>query len=121
MDLPPAARVLLVDDDLLVLDAVKGLLEALGYSVHASSSPYDALEDAGREAFDVLVTDVQMPGMIGPDLVAELRRRGSTLPVLYITGYVSGEAVREHAWPRLEKPFSAEELMAAIAAVAPRP
>lgn len=89
MELLLTARVLLVDDDPLVLDAFTELLRAQRFLVHAASSPDEALEIAGREAFELLITDVCMPGMTGPDLVDELRRRGNPVPVLYLTAYAA--------------------------------
>ena len=63
------------------------MLEAAGYRVHPAADAAEALELARRYAFDLLVVDVVMPGLSGPQLADELRARGCDLPTLFVSGY----------------------------------
>jgi CheY-like chemotaxis protein len=108
--------VLLVDDDDLVRAGAAAMLEAIGHSVVQVSSGTQALEHlASGEAFDVLVTDQRMPGMMGVDLIRRARFMRPGLPAVLITGYT--DSVDPHAGdvPLLAKPFRAAELALAVA------
>ena len=85
-ELPKGARVLLVEDNAAVASTVRRMLTVAGLEVRVAHRPSEALKvDAG--AADLLITDVVMPEMTGPELVAALRRDHPALRVLYITGY----------------------------------
>ena len=112
------ATVLLVDDEDLVRTMTADLLRDLGYQVIEATSAAQALAAlrGGIEA-DVLVTDYLMPNKTGAALIHELRRRGTTLPVLLITGYANaGDDVPEDV-PRLSKPFRQIDLSTRIDAL----
>jgi PAS domain S-box-containing protein len=122
----PAAResargecVLVVEDEHLVRTVVARTLEAGGYRVRAVDGPQAAIEafDEGG-AFDLLVTDVVMPGMTGPDLARRLLERSPGLPVLLISGYsdaiLRGEEARSPRMRFLPKPFSSETLLEVV-------
>lgn len=68
-----ALRVLLVDDDANLCEAMNEQLSMLGHSPTATTFPHEALERLGNEAFDVLVTDLSMPGMDGVELARQAR------------------------------------------------
>ena len=110
-----SARILVVDDSAEVRRLIARTLAADGHAVLEAASPAQALA-RGRPAIDLLVTDVVMPGMRGPELAAMLRRGRPGLPVLYVTGYasdafdVSGDA---RAWV-LWKPFKMRDLRRAV-------
>jgi PAS domain S-box-containing protein len=112
--------VLLVEDEGLVRRSVRALLEDLGYSVLDVGRPEDALELCRRlpQPVDLLLTDVQMPGMSGPDLASALRRQQPNLRVLYMSAYPHDHLVAQKriraADTSLEKPFSDEELAAKV-------
>jgi PAS domain S-box-containing protein len=82
------ARVLLVDDDLTVLSTLKAGLEHLGFLVSGFSDPLEALEAFRRtpQAFDVLLTDDQMPGKNGTELAQEFLALRPELPAILFTG-----------------------------------
>ncbi|MBS2019512.1 MAG: response regulator [Deltaproteobacteria bacterium] len=109
-------RVLLVDDHDLVRVSTARLLERAGHTVVAVSTGADALARAATDPFDVVVTDVAMAGMTGPELVDELARRGSTTPVVMVSGHVDAAPVTSTPNPTtfLPKPFTQHELSAAI-------
>lgn len=77
---------LLVDDDPVALRSMARLLSARGYEVHAASGGAEAIELLGRQAFDVVVSDIAMPGMDGIELLREVRKHDLYVPVVLITG-----------------------------------
>jgi DNA-binding response OmpR family regulator len=68
-------KILVVDDDILVLEALEELLTASGYVVRVAARGQEALEMLDRERFDLLLLDVVMPKMTGFDLCREVRKR----------------------------------------------
>jgi PAS domain S-box-containing protein len=118
----PVLRILLVDDDPLVVAGTIGMLEELGHAdVHAVSSAEEALvvlrEDAG---FDLLLTDHVMPGMSGVKLAALARELYPGLPIVIASGFTELDALAGVRWPRLRKPYSLNDLEAALAPIGPR-
>ena len=103
-------RVLLVEDEKLVRDLIERVLVGEGYTVESAASPAEALADHDPETFDLLLSDVVMPGISGPELAARLRTKNPRLAVLYISGYnetaVAGYGVLGHAVDLLQKPFT---------------
>lgn len=71
-----ARRILVVDDDILVLEALGELLTAAGYEVRVATRGQEALEIFDQEHFDLLILDVVMPKMTGLDVCGEVRKRG---------------------------------------------
>jgi CheY-like chemotaxis protein len=104
-----------VDDDPLILQSIPGLLEHLGHSATAVSSGEEALAliDRGFQP-DLVILDVNMPGIGGLETLVQLRERTSTLPVLLSTGFSSEpirKVVRHHPGVHLiSKPYTAEDL-----------
>ncbi|MET3724130.1 response regulator transcription factor [Sphingomonas trueperi] len=86
----PDSLVAVVDDDALVRDAAASLIRSFGYrtAIYASA---DAYLDAGDDAADCVLTDLQMPGRSGLELRQRLRERGSTVPVILMTAYPTAE------------------------------
>jgi len=68
-------KILIVDDDILVLEALRELLTSSGYEVRVASRGEEALEILDKEYFDLLILDVIMPKMTGFDLCSEVRKR----------------------------------------------
>jgi FixJ family two-component response regulator len=112
--------VAVVDDDESVRESLPDLLRESGYAAEAFASAEELLDSGDLIRFGCLILDIAMPGMSGPELHRELRRRGQTVPVVFITAN-GDEAVRprllEHgAVDCLFKPFSETALLAAISA-----
>ena len=109
-----AATVLVVDDEPLVRDLVTTALERDGYVVLAAASADEALARDRDHAgpIDLVLTDVAMPGLRGPELVALLGARRPGLRPLYMSGYVGGET--PSATPLLAKPFGLAALHRAV-------
>jgi PAS domain S-box-containing protein len=112
--------VLLVEDESRVRDVAKLVLESKRYTVLAASSPDEALaaSDQHRGPIHLLVSDVVMPGMSGPELTRVLAGRRPELKVLLISGY-SEDAVAAEGFSLgdagfLQKPFSPDDLAAAV-------
>jgi CheY-like chemotaxis protein len=118
---------LVVEDDEDVRKAIVGYLPSLGYKVLAAH-PDDALQLARQHAggLDLLITDVVMPGVSGPELAQAVRAVQAGLPILFMSGYIDDAITRhgvlESQAPFLQKPFTLAELAAAIRqALAPEP
>jgi two-component system cell cycle sensor histidine kinase/response regulator CckA len=117
-----AERVLVVEDRDVVRDLARDVLEASGFDVVAVPGGREALEEiATGEPFDLLLTDVVMPEMSGPELAVKLRVRQPGLPVLYMSGYtddvLSAHELAQDATAFLRKPFGNAELIAAVRAL----
>lgn len=111
-------KILVVDDEPLVCDAVKMMLTFDGHSVDTASSAKEALAkfEAGR--FDVVITDYAMPSMKGDELAAAIKRIVPSQPVVMVTAYA--EMLRASGQPLsgvdfvISKPFLLEHLREAI-------
>jgi signal transduction histidine kinase/ActR/RegA family two-component response regulator len=110
------ARILLVEDDPRVRSSTVEALEDLDYQPLACASAEEALEAFESRGFDLVITDVIMPGMTGPELIRILKRRYPELAVLFVTGYVGeGEGEDLVGYELLRKPFTVDALAAAVA------
>ncbi|MEY4548527.1 MAG: hypothetical protein RL685_4722 [Pseudomonadota bacterium] len=121
---PPAARValsservLLVEDEPSVRTVAERALVRQGFRVCSAGTAEEALQLHGAEAFDLLVTDVVLPGLSGRDLAVQLTQRWPGLRVLFISGYtqsiIEQGGVLEPGISFLQKPFLPGELLAA--------
>jgi FixJ family two-component response regulator len=116
----PAVRrlVSVVDDDQSVRESLPDLLRELGFAVQAFGSAEEFLASEHRDRTRCLVLDVAMPGMSGPELQEELSRRGSAVPIIFITAQ-EDESIRPRvlaagAVACLFKPFSDTALLDAV-------
>jgi CheY-like chemotaxis protein len=108
-------RVLLVDDDPLVLASTAGMLEEIGHAVLPAEGGEQALAWLRDDpAIDVVVTDFVMPGMTGLDLAEAARAMRPVLPVVLTTGYGDTPEPAPGGVTVLRKPFGQEVLGAAI-------
>jgi two-component system, cell cycle sensor histidine kinase and response regulator CckA len=127
--LPPGAAltVLLVEDDDVVRAVVAEMLAELGYVVREAGGSEEALELAGdRDELDILLTDVVMPGLSGPELAAKVCELRPGLRVLYMSGYTArpnGKAQEALAADSsfLQKPFTFELLRQKLTSLAAQP
>jgi signal transduction histidine kinase len=112
----PGARILLVEDDPRVRTATVGALEDLGYDPVACAGGAEALALFDSVEFDLVISDVIMPEMTGPELIRELKARRSDIAVLFVTGYVGeGEGDELVGYDLLRKPFTVSTLSSAVA------
>ncbi len=113
-DRPTGARVLVVDDDPHVLAVYKEILVEHGYSVDAASDGFHAIDRLRTKSYDVIVSDIAMPGMDGIQFLHSVRDFDLDVPVILSTGNPALEtavrAVEEGAFRYLCKPLRADEL-----------
>jgi signal transduction histidine kinase/CheY-like chemotaxis protein len=119
----PGARILLVEDDPRVRTATVGALEDLEYDPIACASGAEAIEAFKAQEFDLVISDVIMPEMTGPELIRHLKDISDReFAVLFVTGYVGEDGsddLRSHEL--LRKPFTVGALASAVAAALARP
>jgi signal transduction histidine kinase len=112
----PGARILVVEDDPRVRTSTVEALQDLDYDPVACSNGAEAIELFDKETFDLVISDVIMPEMTGPELIKVLKDKRSDFAVLFVTGYV-GESetgtLVEHEL--LRKPFTVGALASAVA------
>jgi len=103
--------VLVVEDNPDVAEVTVAMLRELGYEVDLVTNATAALEIIGRKIFDLVVSDIVMPGtMDGAELAREIRRRNPDLPVLLVTGYSQAASSAAGDFSVLRKPFGIAEL-----------
>ena len=113
-----AGRILIVEDEGTLRESLKRVLSREGYVVDAVDSSESAIAVIGQKAFDLVVTDIILPGISGMELLKKCRQKNSTLIVIIITAYATiesaVEAIRAGAFEYLVKPIIHEELKAVI-------
>ncbi len=123
---PHAITVLYVDDDPLIVDLMRRLLQRAGYQAFVFSEPRAALEavQSGQVGYDLAITDFSMPGMDGLALARALRDARPGREVAITSGYISAELRRDAAaagiTELIDKPNTGDELLAAIDRLARR-
>jgi len=115
------ARILLAEDDANIRRGLVATLESEGYAVTAAGDGVQALRLFPQEKFDLVLLDVMMPGKSGYEVCRELRARGATAPVLFLTA--KGEEIDKVVGLKLgaddyvTKPFGVHELLARVEAL----
>lgn len=117
-------RILVVDDEPEIAGFLRELLEDAGHGVALAGHGVEALSYLDTQEFDVVLTDLKMPGMDGPTLYREIAQRDARLAarVVVMTGDALGGGaqafVQQHALPLLHKPFEPREVLALVQRVA---
>jgi len=117
---PPAAHLLVVDDEPAVLDLVKTMLERKGYQTTTCSSATEAIAavKASPGIFDILLTDLSMPGKSGIDLLHEVTAADDSVVKIVMTGFATVDTavdcLREGAYDFIQKPIRLAELAALV-------
>jgi DNA-binding NtrC family response regulator len=103
------AKILVVDDDIILRKVLFALLEKERYYVELASNTEDALEKIKETAFDLIISDIRMPGMDGFKLLEKIRTMNVDSAVIFITGYGSVsdavEAIKLGVVDYIEKPL----------------
>lgn len=111
-------RILLVDDDPLILDSLRRLIEAQRYDVVTAGSGKEALGAVDKKQFDAILLDLNMPDMSGIDVLTSLQERGVETPVIVVSGDSAIDsavnALRHGATDFIRKPYKPEELLRRI-------
>ena len=119
------SKIAVVDDDGSVRDALAGLVRSLGLEAVGFSSADDFVARAAYAQIDCIITDVQMPGMSGVELLEFLRKEQCTVPVIVVTAYPSpatrARAMAAGAAHFLSKPFNGNEMVRCIEQVLAAP
>ncbi|MBD3669832.1 MAG: sigma-54-dependent Fis family transcriptional regulator [Gammaproteobacteria bacterium] len=114
-----AAEILLVDDEAIALANLQHVLEGEGHTVTAVDSGEAAIEAIGQGSFDLVLTDLRMPGVDGMEVLRASRARNPQCPVILVSGQATVdsavEAMREGAFHYLTKPFRLDEVRHMVA------
>jgi len=112
-------RALVIDDEQVVLDSVSKILADENYEVDVTLSGREGIDRAIKKTYDVVLTDIRMPDIGGMRVLRDVKRARPSLPVIMITGYASIEssvqAMKMGAADYLEKPFTPDQLLKAVA------
>jgi len=107
-------RIAILDDEPRMVDILGMVLRREGYEVQTFSEPGAALASLEKQPFDLLITDLKMPGLDGVDVLTRARELEPELPVILITAHATlqtaVEAMRRGAFDYVEKPFDNSEL-----------
>ena len=107
-------RILVVDDEERICEAVEKALERIGYDVESSLDAFVAWEKFQKSSFDMVICDVKMPGMDGIALLDRIKEHNPTTLVLMITGYASiesaVESIKKGAQDYIPKPFTPDQI-----------
>jgi two-component system response regulator PilR (NtrC family) len=111
-------RILIVDDNREIRSILEEYLKEEGYIAEGAGDAQIALTKHAEAPYDLIITDLNMPGMTGIELIKEIAKSGGTTEFIIITGYASLdtaiEAVKAGAYDYLVKPFRIEELKVVI-------
>ncbi len=109
------AKILIVDDETLKRSVLEDELGAVGYSVVTAANPLEAAQELAKSTFEVVVTDIRMPGQDGLSFLREVKKQNPSQAAIVMTAYGSVEtaveAMKVGAFDYLQKPFSTEELI----------
>jgi DNA-binding NtrC family response regulator len=119
-------HILVAEDEQHMRHTLSLILKKAGYRVSKAGDGYEALKIIvdtrnGTRPVDLLLTDIQMPGLTGIELIAQLEQLNISLPILVITGYGDEDTVIELKYvgyaEYIEKPFTAETLLESVSRV----
>lgn len=112
-------NILVVDDEGAIRYSIGKTLQRVGYQVSAAESAEDALKQLSEQPFDVVLTDIRMPGLTGVELLSRIKERAPDAIVILMTGYASlgtaVEALRLGAHDYLIKPISSQDIRQSVA------
>ena len=107
--------ILVVDDELSMREFLNILLEKEGYAVTTASDATSALDQLKDQDFDLVISDIKMPGLGGLSLLERIKEMNSSTPVIMITAYASPEnaviAMKNGAFDYITKPFKVDEII----------
>ena len=113
-----AEKMLIIDDEEIVLKSCRKIFEAEGFNVTTTVNPQEGLKLVSESHFDVILVDWMMPGFDGMDVVEEIDKRSPNSTVVMISGYPSvgraTEAMKRGAMDYLAKPFRPEEVVEVV-------
>src|SRR3989449_1864710 len=114
----PRSRVLVIDDEAAIRDSLKMTLEYEGYEFLGAATGQEGLTIFEREAPDLVLLDVKMPGMDGIEVLERLRSMSESVPIVVISGHGSistaVEATKKGAFDFIEKPFASDRILVSV-------
>jgi two-component system response regulator HydG len=118
------ARILVIDDDAGVRESIERMLRGAGYTVQQVATGEEGIARTRAEPFDVVLSDMRMPGLSGVDVLTALRAAGSDAAFILMTGFgtidLAVEAMKLGAVDFVQKPFFRDELVMRVRAAAER-
>ncbi len=115
MRIPSHKRILIIDDELQILTFLEDLFRTEGWEVHTADSGPSGIDGLEQNRFDIVLTDLKMPGFDGIEVLRTVKKLQSDAEVIMMTGYgtvdTAIEAMRAGAFHYLAKPFKAEEVL----------
>ena len=112
------AHILIIDDERSIRNTMKDILEFEQHTVTLAEDGAQALEAVGRETFDLIFSDIKMPGMDGMELLDALLARGVEAPIVMISGHgtieTAVEALKKGAFDFIEKPIDLNRLLVTV-------
>lgn len=114
-----AEKILIVDDEPDMLKLLSMILrEKTPYEITTTNNPIEAVELAKKGDFDLVITDLKMPGLDGLQLLEEVKKRDEDVPVIIITAYgtidATTEAIEKGGFDFITKPFKKEQILFTI-------
>jgi two-component system nitrogen regulation response regulator NtrX len=114
----PKPRILVIDDEAAIRDSLRMTLEYEGYDFLGAATGQEGLALAEREAPDLVLLDVKMPGMDGIEVLERLRAMNDALPVIVVSGHgtisTAVEATKKGAFDFIEKPFASDRVLVSL-------
>ena len=111
-------RILIVDDDAIVVHSCRRILEAEGMEIQSADNVEEGMAVLTAENVDLMLTDIKMPGQDGFEMIKQARKIRPEMPILMMTGYLTSETIEagRHAGADncIAKPFTPEELIQAV-------
>lgn len=112
-------KILIVDDEPDMLKLLSMILkEKTPYDVTVTNNPIEALELAKNKNFDIVITDLKMPGLDGLKLLEEIKKKDEDIPIIIITAYgtidAATEAIQKGGFDFITKPFKKEQILFTI-------
>ena len=111
-------KLLIIDDEPVICEGVRRILESEFFQVETFANGHAALKRIEQEVFDLVITDLKMPGMSGMEVLKAIKQIQPNLPVIFITGYTSAdsavEAMKLGAADYIAKPFTPEEMLSTV-------
>src|SRR5215467_12398658 len=114
----PKSRILVIDDEGAIRDSLRMTLEYEGYEFIGAATGHEGMALAERDAPDLVLLDVKMPGMDGLEVLDRLRTSYEALPVIVVSGHgtisTAVEATKKGAFDFIEKPFASDRVLVSV-------
>jgi len=109
-------RILVIDDEATVLDALKMILEEMGHTVDTTEDPFEGERKALEQEYDLIITDLRMEGKTGDEIVRSIKSRRKNARILVITAFstepMAQSALKAGALALVRKPFEISKILA---------